>query len=150
VELGLNPDLAIDAIAAEYAAKGRVRIASFMAEPGVRALHGAIVQRKDWRTLFIGAAGVSELSRADREAMDAAATQAFDQQIHERACLGFQYRYEGLRIPAAGEARSDDALGTFADFMASPMLLDLLGRVIGRADIAFSEGQATAYGPATS
>jgi Rps23 Pro-64 3,4-dihydroxylase Tpa1-like proline 4-hydroxylase len=86
------------------------------------------------------------MSREERDALSPADAQLLDDQVHDRAALGFQYRYEGIRIPDAGEA-PDEALGRFAAFMASEVLLGFLGEVVGRDDIAFSEGQATAYGP---
>lgn len=146
--LSLNPALDVQAIAADYAARGRIRIPSFMAEEGLRALHGQLVSRDDWKQLFIGATGITEFDRAARAALDAEQRERIEREVHERACLGFQYRYEGLRIPTAAESSAaDDALAAFAAFMAARATLDILEAVIGQGDLGFSDGQATAYGP---
>lgn len=145
--LALNPDLDAGGLAAEYAARGRVRIANFMDTAGLRALHGEIVRREDWRQLFIGSNGIVELDRLTRAAMDADALAALEHQVQERACLGFQYRYEGLRIPEPDEPAPGDALADFARFMAGREVLSFLETVIGRDNLAFGEGQATAYAP---
>lgn len=145
--LALNPDLDAQPLAVDYAARGRVQISNFMDLAGLRALHGKIVRREDWRQLFIGANGIVELDRPSRAAMDADALAALEQQVQERACLGFQYRYEGLRVPGPDEPAPGDALADFAGFMASPEPLAFLEAVIGHRGLAFGEGQATAYAP---
>lgn len=145
-QLALNPQLDVEAISREYRANGRVRIPHFMAEAGARSLHAHLVSRQDWRTLFIGEQGIVELHPDARAALSAAAARTLDEAIHARATLGFQYRYEGLRVPPP-DATTTDALSEFAKFMASAPLLAFLGKVVDRDDIAFSEGQATAYAP---
>jgi hypothetical protein len=147
IDLVLHPGLDADRVRAEYQARRRVRIGPFMAEDGLRALHGHLVARDDWRSLFIGKEGIVELDRESRRRLGAEEANALDDQIHARACLGFQYRYEGVRIPDADEATGGDGLDRFASFMASPALLGFLAAVLGRDDIAFGEGQATAYAP---
>ena len=147
LSLALNPALDPTALAGEYAARGRVRIHSLLAEDGVRALHGEIVRREDWRQMFIGSGGVIEIDRAARAAMPPEEADSLDRAVHERAALGFQYRYEGLRVPTPGEAAPGDALGTFAEFMASAELLGFLQTVMNCSALAFGEGMTTAYGP---
>lgn len=147
IDFHLNPALDAEAIAADYAVQGRVRIASFMAEDGLRALHGELVRRTDWRHLFIGAEGIVEQDRPAREAMGADQRERVEREVFDRATLGFQYRYEGLRIPPPEEGAAADALAGFAAFMAAPATLAFLQAVVGRDRLAFSDGQATAYAP---
>lgn len=150
MELALDPTLDTAAIARSYAADGRVRVAELLVHASLRELHGEIVARDDWRQVINVPGGVLELSREDRAAMSDDETRALDRQIDERACLGFQYRYEGLRIPAPAPAPDtatgpDDALQTIARLMASAAMLGFLEQVIGRGGLMFTEGQATAY-----
>ena len=146
MELTLNPALDAAAIRRDFAAHGRVRIPEFLLEEPLRALHGAIVARTDWLQLMNMPVGVLELSRDARAAMTETETRALHRQIDERACLGFQYRYEGLRIPSpdAGDA---DSLQAFARLMAGTAVLRFLEQIIGRDGLGFTEGQATAYAP---
>ncbi len=144
--LALNPVLDAHALAEDFAATGRVRIASLLAEPGARALHAVIIARTDWRQMFIGADGVVELDRDTRDRMTPDALEALDREVHERGSLGFQFRYEGLRVPAPVEGVPDDTLTAFAEFMASDALLDFLRSVMRSAPLAFAEGMVTAYG----
>jgi SM-20-related protein len=143
--LALNPALDVRVLAAEYAALGRVRIHSLLAEDAARLLHADIIRRDDWRQMFVGTGGVVELDREARSAMALDAAAAIDRDVHERASLGFQYRYEGLRVPAPEELAPDNSLAVFADFMASADVLDFLQRVMGCSTVTFGEGMATAY-----
>ena len=74
---------------------------------------------------------------------------AMDALVHAGARGGFQYRYEGLRVPDQPDqiACSADPLAAFARFMSSGPMLEMLAAIIGNPQIAFSDGQATAYGP---
>ena len=146
MELALNPALDVAAIRQDFAARGRVRIPELLVEEPLRALHGAIVARADWRQLMNMPSGVLELSRDDRAAMTEDERRALYRQIDERACLGFQYRYEGLRVPPP-DADDADSLQRFAQLMAGPAMLRFLGQIIDRDGLGFTEGQATAYAP---
>ena len=146
MELALNPALDAAAIRRDFAAHGRVRIPEFLVEEPLRALHGAIVARDDWLQLMNMPAGIVELSRDARAAMSENETRALHRQIDERACLGFQYCHEGLRIPPPGPCDAD-SLQTFARLMAGTAMLRFLEQVIGRGGLGFTEGQATAYAP---
>ncbi len=146
-DLALNTDLDLDAAAAVYARDRRVRIPNFLADAGVRSVHTELVRRDDWRQLFIDAAGIVQRTRAEREDASIEDEKALDRRVHERACLGFQYRYEGIRIPDPEDDLPADSLSPVAAFMASPPLTAALESVVGRAGLQFGEGQATAYSP---
>ncbi len=147
MRLGLNSRHDPDTFATFYAQHGRVRIFDFLEVAGARDLHGALVSRPDWRQLFIGEEGIVQLDESSRQSLSAADASALDRQIHERARLGFQYRYEGLRVPRSGEGRDENPLQLFADLMASQAMVSFLSHVVGQGDLHFGEGQATAYGP---
>ena len=140
----LNPDLDVDAIAATYARVGRVRIPGFMVEDGLRELHAQLVRRHDWRQVMNVADGILELSRDERTAMPSGEAEALYAAMHERACLGFQYRYEGLRIFEPGHDATD-VLDAVAQLMAAAPMLAFLKTVVARSGLRFTEGQATAY-----
>ena len=146
VDLALRRDLDVEAIAADYRQHGRIRIPGLLAEEGLRALHAELVAREDWLHLINLPGRKLELSRGERAAMSAGQADALDRAVHERACLGFQYRYEGLRVPdpASGEAHG---LAAFADLMAGEPMLGFLRTVIGAAPLTFTDAQATAYAP---
>ena len=65
------------------------------------------------------------------------------------ARTGFHYRYEAIRVSDFDAERS--ATGTLLDrfiqFMSSAEVLDFLKDIIGSSELAFADGQATAYSP---
>jgi len=142
----INPDLDVEGLARAYAAEGRVRIYGLLAA-GAVALHDDLAAREDWIHLISTGEGVIELDPAARARLGAAEWQAIARGAHERARTGFQYRYQALRVPDEEEiADGDDLVCAFARLMQSAPMLDLLRAVTGAGELAFTDGQATAYG----
>jgi len=143
----LNPDLDLAALAKTYAETSRVRINKFLAEDGLVDFYDNLEARDDWWHLMNTANGVIELDRATRDRMSAKRRAALDAEVHEIARRGFQYRYEGLRVPEDDEDVDADPLNAFAELMSSEPMLNMLRTVTGADALAFTDGQATAYGP---
>ena len=116
---GLNPDLDVEGLAAAYAATGRVRIHRFLAEQGLPEFYDNLCERDDWWHLMNGPDGIVEIDRATRAGISEADRRRLDDMVDAGARTGFQYRYEGLRVPEgqADPAMGTDPLDTFADLM---------------------------------
>ena len=142
----LNPDLDLDALRETYAATGRVRIFGLLDTKSVAELHQYLVNHSGWWHLIYTPEGAIELDRAKRAAMSAEEHAALDRRVHQQARTGFQYRYEGLRVPDR-EKIGSDPLSAFARLMSSEPMLDMLRKITGYSELAFTDGQATAYGP---
>jgi SM-20-related protein len=145
----VNPDLDLPAFAASYAATGHVRIPNLLAA-GAEPMHDHLKNREDWLQLVSTREEVLELSRPKRARMSGKRRAALDAEVHERARFGFQYRYEGLRMPEEDEEEwesDNDPLTEFARLLASEELLAMLGTVLDHDALRFADGQATAYGP---
>lgn len=149
VQFRINPNLDLDALARGYAADGRVRIYSLLANDDAAALLADLVARQDWWQLINTDDDVIELDRAARVRMSAKRRTALDNEVYARARGGFQYRYEALRVPEDEDEKEerDDALSDFASLMSSEPMLAVLRAITGCDDISFSDGHATAYGP---
>jgi Rps23 Pro-64 3,4-dihydroxylase Tpa1-like proline 4-hydroxylase len=144
----LNPNLDLPSLAQEYAGAGRVRIRDLLEKEGVIELWEHLESRTDWWHLINTPDGVLEYDRETRAAMDPERKAALDEQVFEGARLGFQYRYEGLRVPDdEQESGHDDLLTAFAELMSSEPMLDMLRTVTGYRELAFTDGHATSYGP---
>ena len=143
----INPELDLDAIARAYAADGRVRIYSLLTEGAVE-LYEYFESRDDWIHVINTEDGVLELDRAARAKLGARRWAAIEAEALARARTGFQYRYEALRVPDDDEVEDEnDLLAAFARLMQSDEMLGLLAAVTGDRQPAFTDGQATAYGP---
>ena len=141
----LNPDLDLEALASAYSAEGRVRIYGLLADGAVQ-LHEHLEGRDDWVHLINTDTGVLEIDRAERARLGARRWAAIEAEAYERARMGFQYRYEALRVPDDDREQGDDLLSAFARLMQSAPMLDLLREVTGHHELTFTDGQATAYG----
>lgn len=146
--LFLNPDLDLPALARDYVTNGRVRVPHLLAEDGVEAFYYHLTGRDDWWHLINTADGVLELDRAASAAMSAKRRAALDRDVYARGHEGFQYRYQALRVPDLDDTEDeDDLLAEFARLMSSAPMLAMLRAVTGCTELAFTDGQATAYGP---
>ncbi len=145
----LNPDLDVPALAAAYAETSRVRIKDFLREDGLAEFYDDLEARGDWWHLMRTEAGVIELDAAAKARMSGKRRAALDAEVHTLARRQFQYRYEGLRVPEdeSEGTGAADPLTAFSDLMSSEPMLDLLRRITGADALAFTDGQATAYGP---
>lgn len=142
----LNPDLDRFALRADYERDGRVRVHGLLADGAVE-LYEHLLARPDWIHLINHEGGVLELDPAAKAALDPADWAAIDAAAHERVRTGFQYRYQALRVPDEDEfVTLVDPLADFARLMQSQAMLEFLRDVTGHDALAFTDGQATAYG----
>lgn len=144
----LNPELDLPSLADTYRATSRVRIHDVLAEDGLAEFYDNLQSREDWWHLMNTPKGIVELDRPTRARMSAKRRAALDAKVQAGAQKGFQYRYEGLRIPDPDEENGPgDPLTAFADLMSSRPMLSMLRVLTGCSELAFTDGQATAYGP---
>ena len=137
------------ALAAEYKARGIVRIASFLPHERATELHRELRSRNDWVQVFNSGDKLFELDRETRSTLDLERKTELDQAIYAGAREGFQYRYETIRVPDEEDARktSDDPLAGLALDLSSGDTRDLLRSITGASDIRFADAQATAFSP---
>ena len=144
----LNPDLDLPALKQEYTANRRVRIHELLEREGVIELWEHLERRADWWHLINTPDGILEYDRAARAKLSAKQRAELDEKVFEGARLGFQYRYEGLRVPdEEQQGEAGDMLTDFADLMSSEPMLEMLRTVTGYDELAFTDGHATSYGP---
>jgi hypothetical protein len=143
----VNPELDVPALAAIYAANGRVRIGSFLCPDGLPEFYDDLETRDDWWHLMRTRDGVLELDGAAKAAMTGERRAALDAEVLTLVRNQFQYRYEGVRVPDPDAADPNDPLTAFAELMSSEPMLELLRAITGATALSFTDGQATAYGP---
>ena len=145
----INPDLDVTALAKEYAANSRVRITQLLGRSGLAELYHFLEGHDGWWQLINTPDGVLEFDRKTRSRMTKRRIAELDAQVHAGVRTGFQYRYEGLRVPDDPDqvCSDEDPLAAFARLMCSDPMLELLRAITGHSEIAFTDGHATAYGP---
>ena len=142
----INRALDVAALARTYRDEGRVRVENLL-EEGPLELLDYFQNSRDWIHVINTEKGVLELDGDDKAAMTSEEWNAIEAQAHERARHGFQYRYEALRVPEQHElGEQRDLVAEFARLMGSTAMVDLLRAITGTSGLAFTDGQATAYG----
>jgi SM-20-related protein len=147
--LSLNPAIDATALAAQYAADGRVQIRELLAPAGAQALYELLRSRDDWVQVVNSGEKLFELTRTARAAMTADQRAQLDTAVHAGARSGFQFRYETIRVPddAAARLASPDPLASLATWLSSDPVIALLRTVTGVSAIDFADAQATAFAP---
>lgn len=168
--LALHPDIDVSALRDRFARDGRVRVQPFLDTDMATALHAHLRGRSDWKQVVNSGDKVFELDRPTRAAMTAEQVAALDEAVRQGARTGFQYRYESLRLPdgnatdagglglglgtgtgtgtgAGGSDVESAGIDGFTRWMTSDPVQALVRTVTGCADIAFADGQATAFAP---
>lgn len=143
----LNPALDVAALTDGFRRYRRVSIADFLDVDGAAALHANLRDRHDWVQVLNSGDKVFELDRQVRAGMEENRRRDLDQAVYENARLGFQYRYETIRVPDADENRAvmADPIADFARFMSSDDICSFLRTVTGADDVTFADAQATSY-----
>lgn len=141
----LDPGIDADWLAAVYRRDGRVRIRTFLTDPG--PLHDSLRSRTDWNQVINAGAKVYELDRQTRAAMSTEKHRALDHAVFEGGQAGFQFRYESIRVDDASAARAASAtlLDAFAMWLSGGAPRALLRHVCGEPAIDFADAQATLF-----
>ncbi|WP_017666831.1 2OG-Fe(II) oxygenase family protein [Sandarakinorhabdus sp. AAP62] len=147
--LTLANNIDVAAANAAFARDGHVRLQPFLAEAAAIACLAEMKRRSDWVQVINSGDKVFELSRETRAAMTATQRDGLEQAVLAGAQTGFQYRYEALRLPdgTAPPPAGDSLIAGWPAFLSGAEVRGLLQAITGAADIAFADGQATAYGP---
>ena len=143
--LRLNTGLNVDRLAQEFKEHRRVRIYDLLEREDAEALHAHLEDQDDWWRLINTPDGILEYDRRAWQRLGVRRRRALDEQVFAQARDGFQYRYEGLRVPDDPDRleEDDDPLTAFARLMDSDDMLRMLRRITGQRDIGFSDGHAT-------
>ncbi len=145
-ELAFDPALDVEAAARTYAATGHVRLRPVLTQAAAEALHLEARGRTDWKQVLNSGEKVFELDRPTRAAMTPEQITALDTAVTRE---GFQYRYETLRLPDGNlrAPKTESLLARLPHWLSAPPQRAILQAITGHADIAFADGQATAYSP---
>src|SRR3954470_4474404 len=142
----LDPGIDTDGLAADYAAKGRIRIEPFLSAGSAEWLRDHLRERTDWRLSLKGEGErVFEFDEAARAEMSAEHARGLEK-LAAPDRPGFRFLYERVWASSLEAGRRDkSALAAFAEFLRSEPVLDLLRRITGAADIVHADVQATRY-----
>ena len=149
MNLKIDPALGHQALSPIYSGSRRIHIPGFLEKQA--ALHlGDMLKSCNWTQIYNIGHNVMELSETELDAMSLLERESINQGIQERATLGFQFRYRGIRIVADNcefLLPTTDPLHTFGQFINHPDTLDFFRTLTGHHDIRWADAQATCYRP---
>ena len=151
---GSIPRFALDSsidpenLAADYSARGRIRIEPFLSADSAAALADHLRVRTDWRLALKGESDrVFEFDEPARAGMSGEQLRALEK-LAAPDRPGFRYLYERIwAVDAKNGREADTLLADFADFLGGETVLGLLRRITGANDVGFVDAQATRYAP---
>jgi hypothetical protein len=149
--LALNPSLDRTALAAQFAADGRVQIRDVLTDVSARALHRVIAEQTPWGIAYdVGTDKPVGLTAAEFAALDPARRTAIREAI-EQAMRGRDYGFSYARYPILDAYLQHWAPGGPHDIVLEHIndapFLDLVRGVTGMPDLRKADAQATLFAP---
>jgi Rps23 Pro-64 3,4-dihydroxylase Tpa1-like proline 4-hydroxylase len=149
--LDINPDLDLDALAAEFARSGRVQIREVLQPGSAQALHDLLAAATAWGLAFKGADEPPAMLRErDLSALPADQREAIDAKIHAAAAAG-EYSVRFGQYPMLTAYLERWSPGSPHDrvleLINSQPFLALARKVTGIPGLIKADAQATAYFP---
>ena len=148
-EYKLDPDLNVDALAAEFAAQDRIQIQKILPKEVAVRLHSILAHETPWDYMcFDGEKGqctpfskINDMSPQDRQALT---------RTHlEAAKTGFSFSYNGFNFRSEFREGNhpEQALRPFDSFLNSDPFLTFARKLINDPEVTGVEGNASWYGP---
>jgi SM-20-related protein len=131
--------------AAHFARHGWAQLDGFLDDASARRLESHLRAREDWRQHLNQGEKLFELDRQTRAGMTDERRAALDRAVYANAREGFQFRFEGLRVPDPPAAAEAGPLGDFARLLNDAATLAMLRGIAAAPAIAFGDAQATLY-----
>jgi len=144
--LALAPDLDVEALAAAFAVRRRLRIPGVLAPDSAEAVTAAMEAFNGW-SLAVNAGGEQfELPLKDGRAADPGKQSWIDGARLDAADGRMQYLYDTRRMLVENEAGTPiDIVGEVPVFLNSEPFLDFVRKVTGDPRIALVDAQGTRY-----
>lgn len=149
--LALNPDLDRPALAARFAADGRVQIRDVLTGASAQALHRVIAQDTPWGLAWAaGQDGPHGLTRAQLDALDRQQRGTIGGRI-EQAMRGRDYAFSFARYPILdaylGRWAPDGPHDILMEHINDTPFLDLVRQVTAIPELRKADAQATLFAP---
>ena len=143
----LNPALDVDALARDYARKGRMQVRDILEEESAEQVHAMLAGQTPWWVAFNEGEKVHQLSPEQVRALSPQQVAQIMQAIQQRAQVQYQFLYEYYPLyskyfdPAAPRLAIHDAY----EFINSEPVLAFLRKLTGKPGIRWADGHATLY-----
>lgn len=143
----LAPRTDLDALAATFAARGRVQVPDVLDAAFARELRECLRRWPRWARVTRIGGEHRDFDAAAMDALDAERRQGFDALVSADARQTFQYLYDRHPVHDVGfeHAFDEPALQRLQALLQDAAFLDLARSITGSTRIAFADGQMTRY-----
>jgi SM-20-related protein len=143
------PGLPLDAAAAEFASRGRVRIRGVLDDTSAARLHRCLASEVSWQLVYHDGSSNVILGAAEFSSLDAAAQRELMQRVLAGARERFQYLYNSYPMVTAYLNRKDPELylHRVLEWLNDPATLETARRISGIPTLRKADAQATLYRP---
>lgn len=143
------PGLPLDAAAAEFSSRGRVRIGNVLDSSSAERLHRCLANEVSWRLVYHDGAKNVIVEAAAFANLDAAAQRDLVQRVLAGARERFQYLYNSYPMVTAYLNHQDPQLFLHCvlEWLNDPKTLETIRRVTGIDSLRKADAQATLYRP---
>ena len=142
----INPELDVEALAAELARNRRLQISDFFDSRSADRIHGMLATQTPWWLAYNVGDQVQQLAPETLSQLGPGQIDRILGEIVERAQTGYQFVY--AFYPILGNYFSADPKPPVSEvfrFLNTPQVLDWLRRLSGREDVQWVDAQATLY-----
>jgi SM-20-related protein len=141
--------LPLDAAAAEFASRGRVRIRGVLGAASAERLHRCLASEVSWRLVYHDGERNVMVEAAAFSSMDAAAQRDLVQRVLAGARDRFQYLYHSYPMVTAYLNHQDPQLflHRVLEWLNEPATLEIVRHITGIPTLRKADAQATLYRP---
>src|SRR5689334_22807714 len=143
----INPNLDVDALAAELAGRRRLQVREFFPPTDAEEIHGILATRTPWWLVYNVGDRVEQVAPHVLSAMQPQQVERILGEVVERAQTEYQFVYASFPIVGNYFTPSETAMeiGRIFEFLNDPPVLAWFRRLTGRDDVQWIDAQATLY-----
>lgn len=144
----LSPHHDLPALAAAYAARGRLQVRDLLVAEDAEYARGLLL-KTPWSLAFNEGSRVHRLSKDEQARLSQQEAAQIMVGVRQRATTQFQFFYDYDPVFVRYFAPNHPPMPTFElyEFVNSPAMLDFFRALTGMPDIRWADGQATLYRP---
>lgn len=149
LKIELNPDIDVEALARDYAAKKRIHIPNIFTEETAEQIYAVLDKQVPWELTWFDGEVDQYTSFAELNAMAPQERAAFTQRIAAQPNKGFGFAYNTFKFHErfADGKYPDHPLHAVDNFIASPQMVEFFRTLTGDGEINAGGGHATWYAP---
>jgi len=149
IEISLNPDLDVGALAADYAVNKRGQVPGIFPRAVADEIHDILAEQVPWQLTYFDGQRDQYMDLETLRGLAPEERMRMNKQRMELASKGFAYSYNTFKFHEEMQQgrHLDHPLKAFDDFLSSPEMIKFIRAYVGDPEIQSGGGHATWFGP---